>query len=33
MAAVVFICVLAFVLLLVFFYLVPINMWFQCVLN
>ncbi|MGM9820047.1 MAG: flotillin-like protein FloA [Candidatus Onthomorpha sp.] len=33
MTAVVFICVLAFVLLLVFFYLVPINMWFQCVLN
>ena len=33
MVAVVFICVLAFVLLLVFFYLVPINMWFQCVLN
>ena len=33
MAAVVFICVLAFVLLLVFFYFVPINMWFQCVLN
>ena len=33
MAAVVFICVLAFVLLLVFFYLVTINMWFQCVLN
>ena len=33
MAAVVFICVLSFVLLLVFFYLVPINMWFQCVLN
>ena len=33
MAAVVFICGLAFVLLLVFFYLVPINMWFQCVLN
>ena len=29
MAAVVFICVLAFVLLLVFFYLVPINMWFH----
>ena len=28
-----FISVLAFVLLVVFFYLVPVNLWFQCVLN
>lgn len=33
MSGIVFIIVLAFVLLLVFFYLVPINLWFQCVLN
>lgn len=33
MSGIIFIIVLAFVLLLVFFYLVPINLWFQCVLN
>lgn len=33
MSGIVFIIVLVFVLLLVFFYLVPINLWFQCVLN
>ena len=33
MSGIVFIIVLAFVLLLVFFYLVPINLWFQYVLN
>lgn len=33
MSGIVFIIVLALVLLLVFFYLVPINLWFQCVLN
>lgn len=33
MSGIIFIIVLAFILLLVFFYLVPINLWFQCVLN
>ncbi|MEE1097435.1 MAG: flotillin-like protein FloA [Bacteroidales bacterium] len=33
MGGIVFISVLAFVLLVVFFYLVPVNLWFQCVLN
>ena len=33
MSGIIFIIVLAFVLLLVFFYLVPINLWVQCVLN
>ncbi|MEE0948318.1 MAG: flotillin-like protein FloA [Bacteroidales bacterium] len=33
MGGMVFISVLAIVLLIVFFYLVPVNLWFQCVLN
>ena len=33
MGGMVFISVLAVVLLIVFFYLVPVNLWFQCVLN